>query len=573
MTRVWAPAYGLVDLVVGDERAPMAAEKGGWFNSPTPLPPGTDYAFALDGGEPLPDPRAPWLPNGVHGPGRTVDHGAFAWTDAAWHGFHLPSAVLYELHTGTFTPEGTFEAAVARLDHVVDLGVTAIEVMPVAQFPGVHGWGYDGVGLFAPHHAYGGPDGLKRLVDASHARGLGVVLDVVYNHLGPSGNHLARFGPYFTDRYSTPWGDAINLDGPGSDEVRAFILDNALMWLRDCHLDGLRLDAVHELVDHSSVHILEELAIEVDRLSATLGRPLHLIAETDRNDPRVVRSRKAGGYGLAAQWCDDVHHVLHVALTDERDGYYADYSGDVSDIAYALQHAYLFDGRGSQDRGRTHGRPADDLPGHRFVVALQNHDQVGNRATGERTSHLLSVARRKVGAALLLTSPFTPMLFQGEEWSASAPFLYFTNYDDADLGRAVAEGRREEFAAFGWSPDEVPDPQDAATHRLSILDWDELDMGEHAELLDWHRRLIALRRSTPDLLDDRLERVLVRADDKARTLVVERAAITLACNLGHGDASIEVRPGSPLLASDPAIALVGRTLSLPSDSVAVLSTS
>jgi maltooligosyltrehalose trehalohydrolase len=573
MTRVWAPAARRVELIADGDRTPMAEEDGGWFTSPTPLPPGTDYAFVLDGGEPLPDPRAPWLPHGVHGPGRTVDHGAFDWSDEGWHGFHLASAVLYELHTGTFTPDGTFDAAIGTLDHLVELGVTAIEIMPVAQFPGVHGWGYDGVGLFAPHHPYGGPDGLKRLVDASHALGLGVILDVVYNHLGPSGNHLAKFGPYFTDRYSTPWGDAVNLDGPGSDEVRALILDNARMWLRDYHIDALRLDAVHALVDCSAVHILEQLAADVERLGATLDRPLHLIAETDRNDPRVIRSREAGGYGLAAQWCDDMHHVLHAALTDERDGYYADYSGEVADIAYVMRHAYLFDGRWSPHRGRTHGRPADDLPGHRFVVALQNHDQVGNRAAGERTTHLLSVARRKIGAALLLVSPFTPMLFQGEEWSAGSPFLYFTDHDDAELGRAVSDGRRREFAAFGWAPDEVPDPQDPESHRRSILDWDELHDGEHAELLEWHRRLIALRRSTPDLLDGALDRVQAHADDKARTLVIERGVITLVCNLGHADASIEVRPGSLTLASEPAVALDGRTLSLPPDSVAVLSTS
>jgi maltooligosyltrehalose trehalohydrolase len=468
----------------------MTAAGDGWFELASGVPANTAYALSVDDDIAVPDPRASWLPDGVHGPAVAVDHDAFHWSDTEWNGFELAGAILYELHVGTFTPAGTFAAAAERLDHLVDLGVTAIEIMPVAQFPGRHGWGYDGVGLYAAHDAYGGPDGLKALVDAAHAAGLGVLLDVVYNHLGPSGNHLPRFGPYFTDHYATPWGDAVNLDGPGSDGVRAFIIDNAIHWLRDHHLDGLRLDAVHALLDTSAVHLLEAMSAAVDDLAAELGRPLHLIAETDRNDPRVVRPRSHGGFGLAAQWCDDVHHVLHVALTGERDGYYKDYRGTMSEIAHVWQNGYFYDGRWSPHRGRTHGRPADGVPGRQLVASLQNHDQVGNRANGERMTHLLSAARRKIGAALLLTSPFTPLLFQGEEWSASSPFLYFTDHDDPELGAAVSEGRRREFAAFGWSPDDVPDPQDLATFERSVLAWDERGQGEHAELLDWYRRLI-----------------------------------------------------------------------------------
>src|SRR5690606_31291439 len=353
---------------------------------------------------------------------------------------------------GTFTPPGTFEAAIDRLPHLVELGVDAVELLPIAQFSGRRGWGYDGVDLFAPHHAYGGPDGLKRLVDACHRHGLGVVLDVVYNHLGPEGNHLPEFGPYFSDRHTTNWGPAINYDGPGSDAVRRFVVDNALMWLRDYHVDGLRLDAVHAIVDDSAHHLLTELASEVDALATRLGRPLFLIAESDLNDPRFVRSRDAGGHGLDAAWADEWHHALHAALSGEREGYYRDF-GSLAHLAKALRQAWVYDGVYSPHRRRRHGRPPVGLSGHQFVVCTQNHDQVGNRARGERTSQLLSVERLEIAAALLLTSPFVPLLFQGEEWGARTPFLYFTDHEDPALARAVSEGRRNEFRAFGWDPE------------------------------------------------------------------------------------------------------------------------
>ena len=567
--RVWAPHAAGVELDLSGRRVPMTASAAGWYEVEAPeAAPGTDYGFALDGGRVLPDPRSPWQPSGVDGPSRTVGHATFAWTDAGWRGVHLPSAVLYEVHVGTFTPEGTFDAAIGRLDHLVELGVDTVEMMPVAEFPGTRGWGYDGVDLYAPHSAYGGPEGLKRLVDACHARGLGVVMDVVYNHLGPAGNYLGSYGPYFTDRYATPWGQAVNLDGPGSDEVRRFFLDNALMWLRDYHCDGLRLDAVHAILDTSAVHLLEELAIEVEALAASLGRSLFLVAESDLNDPRVVRRREVGGYGMDAQWSDDFHHAVHAALTGERDGYYADF-GSLADIATALRRAFVHAGTYAPYRDRRHGRLDPSLSGHRFLGYAQNHDQVGNRAQGERSAALMSTGRIRLAAALVLTSPFVPMLFQGEEWAAGTPFQYFTDHADPVLGRAVSEGRRSEFVAFGWDPREVPDPQDAATFERSKLDWAELGEKDHAAVLDWHRRLIALRRSVPALCDGRLDAVDCRFDEEAGWIAVRRGLVTVAGNIGARPVEIPVA-GGVVLASDGAELDRAGTLRLAPDAVAVL---
>jgi maltooligosyltrehalose trehalohydrolase len=545
---------------------------GRWAGDVPGLGPGDDYGFSIDGGPVRPDPRSAHQPHGVHGSSRVVDHGAFAWSgaDAAWRGADLPSAVLYELHVGTFSPAGTFAGAVEHLDHLVDLGVDAVELMPVVEFPGRRGWGYDGVDLWAPHHAHGGPDGLKALVDACHARGLGVLLDVVYNHLGPAGNHLAAFGPYFTDRYRTNWGEAVNLDGPGSDEVRAFIVDNALMWLRDYHVDGLRLDAVHALVDVSARHVLEQLADEVRALAVDRGRPLWLIAESDRNDPRYVRPPSHGGHGLDAAWADEWHHALHAVLTGERSGYYDEF-GSVALLAKVLGQAWAFDGTYSPHRGRTHGRSPLDLPGSAFVVAAQNHDQVGNRAVGERLAALVTPGRLHVAAALLLTAPFVPLLFQGEEWGASTPFLYFTDHDDLALGRAVSEGRRREFAHFGWDPELVPDPQAVSTFERSVLRWDEMASPGHAELLAWHRSLIALRKAHPDLATAPAGSPSVSYDEDAGWLVVRRGALTVAVNLGLTPRAVPVPdPGRVLLASSPAIALTPDAVLLPPDTVAIV---
>ncbi|MEY2567987.1 MAG: maltooligosyltrehalose trehalohydrolase [Actinomycetota bacterium] len=539
--RVWAPRAERVELVVDeDRRVPMHATADGWHEAETETETET-YAFSLDGGPPRPDPRSPWQPDGVDGPSRVVDHARFPWTDQAWRGVHLPSAVMYELHVGTFSPEGTFDGVIGRLDHLVALGVDVVELMPVAEFPGDRGWGYDGVDLYAPHHAYGGPDGLKRLVDACHARGVGVVLDVVYNHVGPSGNYLRDFGPYFTDRYATPWGEAVNLDGPDSDEVRRFFVDNALMWFRDYHLDGLRLDAVHAIVDTSAVHLLEQLAIEVADLAASVGRPLHLIAESDLNDPRLVWRREAGGYGLDAQWSDDLHHALHAVLTGEHSGYYADF-GQLDEVATALRRAFVYAGEHSHFRRRRHGRRPGAVPGWRFLGYIQNHDQVGNRATGERIGHVASLDRVRAGAALVMTSPFVPMVFQGEEWAASTPFQYFTDHHDPELAEAVREGRRREFSSFGWRPEDVPDPQAPETYERSKLDWAELAQPQHAEMLEWYRSLIALRRGRAELRDGRMDLVRVDVDHERARLTLCRGATTVVVDLGTEPASVVITP-------------------------------
>jgi maltooligosyltrehalose trehalohydrolase len=571
---VWAPKAETVQLMLGDELRPMVPGPGGWWVITVhEAGPGTDYAFAVNGGPPLPDPRSPFQPDGPHGRSRVVDHSAFVWTDQAWTGpVPLSAGVVYELHVGTFTPEGTFEAAIERLDHLADLGVTHVELLPVCEFPGSRGWGYDGVDLFAPHHAYGGPEGLKRLIDAGHARGLGVIIDVVYNHLGPDGNYLAHYGPYFTDRYSTPWGQAVNFDGPGSDEVRRFVIDNARLWLADYHADGLRVDAIHAIFDTSAVHILEELGTAVRALETRLGRRLLVIPESDLNDPRPVRSVDVGGYGLDAAWSDDFHHALHAALTGERSGYYGDFDS-LADLADALERVYVYGGRYSAHRDRRHGRPATGLSGHRFLGFLQNHDQVGNRAQGERSCHLVSLGKLKIGAALVLCSPFVPMLFAGEEWAASSPFCYFTDHQDRDLGRAVTEGRTQEYSAFGWEPAQVPDPQAAATFERSKLDWAELDKEPHVEMLAWHRQLLALRRRLHDLADGDLSRVRTIFDEEEQWLVMNRGAATVAANLSPERRFVPLppEPGVVLLASANYIRLASEgRLDLPPESVAVL---
>ena len=569
--RVWAPAARTVELVVGDERRGMLLGLGGWWRGAwEDLGPDTEYAYSLDGGDPLPDPRAAQLPHGVHGRARVVDHTAFRWSTDRWAVPDIGDGIVYELHVGTFSPEGTFDGAIDRLDHLVGLGVTHVELMPVNSFPGERGWGYDGVGVFAPQESYGGPDRLKRLVDAAHARGLAVLLDVVYNHLGPDGNYLPQFGPYLTPFHRTPWGDAINLGDAGSHEVRRFIVDNALMWLRDYRFDGLRIDAVHALVDLSAIHLLEQLAAEVDELAVRLERPLTLIAESDANDPRLLRPLALGGYGLDAVWHDEVHHALHTALTGERGGYYADFAG-VRDLVHAFQRIHVYDGRFSRARQRNHGRPADGLAPDRYVAFAQNHDQVGNRARGERLAALVDQDALRVAAALVLAGPFVPLLFQGEEWAASTPFQYFTDHQDPALAQAVRDGRRREFEAFGWRAEDVPDPQDPATFERSRLRWEELDTSPHREMLDWHRRLIAVRRAVPGLRDGR--RPEVRWEPGSSAFVVERTGVGVAANLGREPA--EVVLGGDLrqiLLASPADLSVGEdgSLRLPPMSVVIV---
>ena len=566
---VWAPHAKSVAVQVAGSPHPLSRDDSGWWRTEiSGVKPGSDYAFVVDGSKPLPDPRSPWQPNGVHSPSRLVDHGAFAWTDRHWQPRPLSSAVLYEVHIGTFTPEGTFDSAIEKLDYLRDLGITHVELMPVNEFSGDWGWGYDGVNLFAPHHSYGGPDGLKRLVDACHARHLAVLLDVVYNHFGPTGNYLASFGPYFTSHYKTPWGEAVNLDGPESGEVRRFFIDNALFWLSDYHFDGLRLDAVHALMDASAVHFLEQLADEVRVLEAITGRRKILIAESDLNDPQVVRSPVVGGYGLEAQWSDDFHHALHAVLARETSGYYEDF-GRVAQIGKALTDSFVFDGEYSAHRKRRHGRPAVGVSSHRFLGYLQTHDQVGNRARGERIAHLAGMRRAKIGVALVLTSPFIPMLFQGEEFGASAPFQYFTHHDEEALARAVSEGRKREFAAFGWAPADVPDPQDPETFRRSKLDWQELESGSHREMLQWYRDLIALRRQLPELAAERAENLSFDAGEDC--LRVKRGSIHLVCNLGEAERSVrEENPAEIVLSSDSSARIEEFDILLPGDSCAII---
>lgn len=568
--RVWAPKARTVAVETQGRRFSMKETSGGWYEADVPSSSADDdYWLVLDGEDRLPDPRSPSQPSSVSGPSRLVDHDSFRWRHDSWKLTSFSEAIIYELHVGTFSAAGTFDGAIEHLDHLVALGVTHVELMPVNEFSGSHGWGYDSVDIYAPHHAYGGPDGLKRLVDACHERGLGVIADVVYNHFGPVGNYLSRFGHYFTDRYSTPWGKAINLDGPGSDEVRRFFCDHAASMLRDYRFDGLRLDAVHAIFDMSAVHFLEQLAGETRALEAKLGRKLLLIAESDLNDPRIVRARVFGGYGFDAQWSDDFHHALHAVLTGERSGYYEDF-GSIADLAKAIAQPYVYDGRYSAFRGRRHGRSPQGLTASRFVTYLQNHDQTGNRARGERSTHLMTTEYLKIGAAFVLTAAFVPMLFQGEEWGASTPFLYFTDHEDPELGRLVREGRRNEFAAFGWNPEHIPDPQSRSTFLKSKLDWDEIARPPHREILEWHRELINLRRRNPALIDTPLENTRVSFDEAARWLVVERGPVTIVGNLGLQTQTVPCRESAILLSSKK-MEPVERGLGMPAASVAILS--
>jgi maltooligosyltrehalose trehalohydrolase len=581
---VWAPNAEKVELELlrgpqeHPERVEMDRASGGWWEvEVADARHGNRYWFILDGeksdpgSRKLPDPRSGWQPAGVHGPSAVVEHARFQWRDQGWQPPPLESAVFYEIHVGTFTPQGTFQAAVQHLDHLVELGVTHLELMPIAEFPGERGWGYDGVDLFAPHHAYGGPEGLKTMVDACHRKGLAVALDVVYNHLGPDGNYLAQFGPYFTSRYATPWGEAINLEARGSDEVRRFFIDNARTWFRDYHIDALRLDAVHSIHDQSAYHFLEQLADETALLGAQLGRRLLLIAESDLNDPRLVRPVEAGGYGLDAQWNDDFHHALHALLSGEHDGYYQGF-GELKQLAKALRQGYVFTGEYSPFRGRRHGRAAAGVPAQRFLGFLQNHDQIGNRARGERTAHLLSRGRLMIGAAVVLTAPFIPMLFQGEEWASSSPFIYFTDHQDPDLAESVRRGRREEFASFGWDSEKIPDPQAEETFNKSKLDWSELEKGPHREIMEWHRNLIRLRREQPALRSGWRIPMEIKYSEEMAWMSIRRGDILTAFNLSQEGRRVPFEAGVAeiLLASDQGVEIGDGLILLPGESAAVV---
>lgn len=497
---LWAPLLkqATVHLVApADRLIPMTRdERGYWHATVTGVEPGALYFYQWDGETDYPDPASHSQPQGVHGPSRIVDH-AFAWTDAAWQPPPLPQWVIYELHVGTFTAEGSFDAIIPRLPELRELGVNALELMPVAQFPGDRNWGYDGVYLYAAQHSYGGVDGLKRLVDACHRERLAVIMDVVYNHLGPEGNYLWGLGTYFTHHYRTPWGDAVNYDGPHSPGVREYVVGNALYWLETCHCDALRLDAVHAIFDFGARHILAEMAEAAAACSHRLGRPCHLIAESDLNDPRLIRSPDRGGYGLDAQWSDDFHHALHTALTGEQQGYYADF-GDLEQLAQAYRRPFVYAGDYSPHRQRFHGADPLNCPAWRFVVCSQNHDQVGNRALGERLSGLLSFPALKLAAAATLLSPYLPLLFMGEEYGESHPFLYFISHGDPALIEEVREGRKKEFAAF-HAEGEAPDPQSEALFELSKLQWRRSKTGRQGQLRAFYRELLRLRRELPAL--------------------------------------------------------------------------
>jgi maltooligosyltrehalose trehalohydrolase len=514
--RVWAPyAEGVAVVLEAGPGAnldgqapvvtPLVPEDRGYFSGLLPAAAGTRYRFRLDDDETLiADPASRLQPEGVHGPSEVVDPAAFPWQVDAWRVPPFREWVIYELHVGMFTEEGTFEAVIPRLPYLKDLGVTAIEIMPVAQFPGERNWGYDGVLPYAAQNSYGGPDGLRRLVDACHREGIAVILDVVYNHMGPEGSVVHRFGPYFTDRYCTPWGDAINVDGPHSDEVRAYFIESALMWLEECRIDGFRLDAVHQIYDSHAQPFLAELAEAVHERAAHLGRKAVLIAESDLNDPKLILPRGLGGYALDAQWADDFCHALEAQLVGEESAYYPDF-GRFGDLVKALREAFVFTGQYSEMRQRRFGRSPAPARRDQFVVFMQNHDQVGNRPGGERLGHHISFPQQKLAAATVLLSPFVPMLFMGEEYAEPNPFLYVTHHGDADLVEAVRAGRREEFSHFAWD-DAAPDPQAMETFERSRLQPHRREEGEHRALHDFYRALLSLRRELSVLTDPDAER-------------------------------------------------------------------
>jgi maltooligosyltrehalose trehalohydrolase len=494
---LWAPNARSVSLHLlhSGELLTMAPLSRGYFRRTVEnLEPGTRYFFQLDGARELPDPASRFQPEGVHGPSEVVDLNQFHWTDQNWQGRTLERSIFYEIHVGTYTAQGTFDALIPHIPELVELGITTVELMPVAQFPGSRNWGYDGVYPFAPQNSYGGPEPLQRFVNAAHEQGLSVALDVVYNHLGPEGNYLNAYGPYFTDRYRTPWGQALNFDGAGSDEVRRFFIENALYWLENYHFDALRLDAVHGIFDFSARHFLTEIKSAVGALSKRLGRMIHCIAESDLNDSRLLLNHEQGGYDLDAQWSDDFHHSVHRLLTGEDRGYYADFGG-IGPLAATLRDGWYYKGQYSHYRQRRHGNSPRGIAASQVVVCNQNHDQVGNRAAGERLSSLVNFEALKLAAGITLLSPFVPLLFMGEEYGETAPFQYFTSHGDPELVEAVRRGRREEFAAFGWEAEKaVPDPQDESTFLRSKPDHSRKCEEPHRTLLRLYQNLIRTRR-------------------------------------------------------------------------------
>jgi len=522
--RVWAPKVSSLSLrTVGEPKEIlMDPEKNGYFTTfVNGLGPGTKYFYLLNGNRQRPDPVSRFQPEGVHGPSEVVDPNEFKWEDQDWKGIPLEQIMFYEIHSGTFTPGGTFEAIISAIDYLKnELGITAIELMPVAQFPGERNWGYDGTYLYAPQNSYGGPNGLKSLVNACHKNGLAVILDVVYNHLGPEGNYLSDYGPYFTDRYKTPWGPAINYDGPGSDEVRKFIIHNALYWVTEYHIDGLRIDAIHGIFDFSAKHILFDIREAVHQQAKELGRHIVVIAESDLNDVRVIDSPRRGGYGLDAQWNDDFHHCLHTVLTGERNGYYQDF-GDFNQLVKSLREGFVYSGQYSAYRKRRHGSSSKHLSPSKFVVFSQNHDQVGNRMKGDRLSTLVSFEALKLAAGIVLLSPNIPLLFMGEEYGEEAPFQYFVSHSDHLLIEAVRRGRMEEFSAFRWGG-EIPDPQDEMTFLRSKIDLDLRHHEKNKTLLEFYKMLIRLRKEIPALSFQDKKGLQIKSFKREKAIIMKR---------------------------------------------------
>jgi maltooligosyltrehalose trehalohydrolase len=560
--RVWAPLVKEIALVVKAPHhrvLPMAREKDCFHASVPELSAGVEYLYRIDGKRERPDPVSRWQPHGVHGASRVLDPEAFRWSDSGWKGIPLEQYVIYELHIGTFTPAGTFAAAIARLDYLRELGITAVEIMPVAQFPGARNWGYDGVYPYAVQSTYGGPDELKRLIDECHRRGLAVIMDVVYNHLGPEGNYLLEFMPCFSHSYKGPWGEALNYDGPYSYGMRRYIIENALYWLTEYHIDALRLDAVHGILDFGARHVLAELSDRFHREAARIGRRAFLIAESDLDDVRVIRPVAEGGWGMDAQWNDAFHHAMHCALTGDRHGYFADY-GSLSDLRKAIVEGYVYDWRYSEFRKRWHGSSSADRPGRQFVVFTQNHDQVANARAGKRPALMLSPGQEKIAAALLVCAPNLPLFFMGQEFATRSPFTYFTDFQDHALARAVSEGRKKEYEGFLGAG--FIDPQSPEAFASSKLRWEELGNPEHDAMLQFHRELLALRRRHRALSNCRKDLTRVEFDGNAKWLVLERRddsgeCALIACNLGERRMAIPIAGGGlslMLFGGDPGAA-------------------
>lgn len=583
---VWAPRARTVAVRLAGGDAALKRDGEVFTGMVRGAAAGMDYSYVLDGERARPDPVSRWQPAGVHGPSRIVDPSSYPWTDADWRGVRQQDAVYYELHVGTFTSAGTFDAVIERLPSLRALGVTVLELMPLAEFPGGRNWGYDGVNLFAPQSTYGGPFALARLIDAAHAAGLGVAIDVVYNHVGPEGNYLGEYGPYFTDRYRTPWGEALNFDGPDSDEVRRLFIDNALHWVSEFHVDALRLDAVHGIFDMSARHIVKEIAERVHTEAQALGRNCIVVAESDLNDTRVVDPPSSGGWGADAQWSDDFHHAVFAFMTGARRGYFEDF-GSLADVQKAIVHGYVYDGQHSVHRRRVHGTPSTACAGEQLVGFLENHDQVANGARGDRLSRLVTPAEQKVAAALLLCAPHVPLLFMGQEYGETAPFDYFTSHGDASLAAAVTEGRQREHATLDRP---FPDPQDEATYLRSKLNWLLVERPEHRAILDWYRDLLALRRDHPALGACRKDLTAVEVDPEAAWLRIERRAyghpkVECLVRLARHDGAVPLadspRPRKLLLSSEDGRALGDRShlpqqvragahvLTLPGSSVAI----